>query len=66
MTTFAAVLAAQLRRDPGRPLLTFYDHATDERVELSVTTYANWVAKTASLLQDELDVERVRVYPLDR
>ena len=36
--TFAEVLAAQLRRDPGRPLVTFYDHATDERVELSVTT----------------------------
>ena len=45
VSTFAEVLAAQLRRDPGRPLLTFYDHATDERVELSVTTYANWVSK---------------------
>lgn len=64
MTTFAEVLAAQLRRDPGRPLITFYDHATDERVELSVTTYANWVAKTASLAQDELDLirgDRIRI-----
>ncbi len=58
MTTFAAVLAAQLRREPGRPLLTFYDHATDERVELSVTTYANWVAKAAGLLTDVADLER--------
>ena len=58
MPTFAAVLAAQLRRDPGRPLLTFYDHATDERVELSVTTYANWVAKAAGLLTDVADLER--------
>lgn len=56
--TFPALLADQLRRDPGRPLVTFYDDATGERVELSVTTYANWVAKTASLLQEEYDVER--------
>ncbi len=41
-----------------RPLVTFYDDATGERVELSVTTYANWVAKTAALVQDELDLER--------
>lgn len=58
MTTFAEVLSAQLRRDPGRPLVTFYDHATDERVELSVTTYANWVAKAAGLLVEECDLER--------
>lgn len=58
MTTFAAVLAERLRHDPGRPLVTFYDHATGERVELSVTTYANWVAKAASLLVDELGLER--------
>ncbi|MDZ5662800.1 TIGR03089 family protein [Nocardioides sp. S-58] len=58
MTTFAEVLAAQLRRDPGRPLVTFYDHATDERVELSVTTYANWVAKASGLLTDVADLER--------
>jgi len=56
--TFPAVLEAQLRSDPSRPFVTFYDDATGERVELSVTTYANWVAKTAGLLQDELDVER--------
>ena len=58
MTTFDAVLRAQLRRDPGRPLVTWYDHATGERVELSVTTYANWVAKAASLLVEEGDLER--------
>ncbi|MGN6575165.1 MAG: TIGR03089 family protein [Nocardioides sp.] len=57
-TTFPALLADQLRRDAARPLVTFYDDATGERVELSVTTYANWVAKTAGLAQDELDVER--------
>ncbi|HEV2796477.1 MAG TPA: TIGR03089 family protein, partial [Nocardioides sp.] len=65
MTTFAEVLAAQLRRDPGRPLLTFYDHATDERVELSVTTYANWVAKAAGLLTDVADLERGMTLRID-
>ncbi len=58
MLTFAAVLADRLRREPGRPLVTFYDDATGERVELSVTTYANWVAKAGSLLVDELGLER--------
>jgi uncharacterized protein (TIGR03089 family) len=58
MTTFADVLAKEQRRDPGRPLVTFYDLAGGERVELSVTTYANWVAKTASLLAEEADLAR--------
>jgi uncharacterized protein (TIGR03089 family) len=58
VTTFAPVLAELLRTEPGRPLVTYYDHATGERVELSVTTYANWVAKTASLLVEEHDLER--------
>ena len=57
-STFPTVLEAQLRTDAARPFVTFYDDATGERVELSVTTYANWVAKTAALLQDELDLER--------
>lgn len=65
MTTFSAVLARQLATDPGRPLLTFYDHASGERTELSVATYANWVAKTASLLVDELDLERGQVLRVD-
>lgn len=56
--TFAEVLSEQLRSDAGRPLVTFYDDATGERVELSVTTYANWVAKAASLLVDDLGLER--------
>ncbi|MDP2775578.1 MAG: TIGR03089 family protein [Nocardioides sp.] len=65
MTTFAAVLSARLRDDPGQPLVTFYDDASGERVELSVTTYANWVAKAASLLTDELDLERGGTLRLD-
>jgi uncharacterized protein (TIGR03089 family) len=50
------LLQAQVRSDGGRPLLTFYDDATGERVELSRATYDNWVAKTANLLQDGLSV----------
>jgi uncharacterized protein (TIGR03089 family) len=56
--TFPAALAAALAAGPSRPLVTFYDDATGERVELSVATYANWVAKTANLAQDELDLGR--------
>ena len=51
------LLDAALRRDPARPLLTFYDDATGERTELSVATFANWVAKTANLLRDDLGLE---------
>ena len=58
MTTFRDLLAARLRSRPGDPLVTFYDDATGERTELSVATYANWVAKTASLLVDELGLDR--------
>jgi len=57
VTTFSQVLARLLTADPGRPLVTFYDDATGERTELSVTTWANWVAKVSSLLADELGVE---------
>jgi uncharacterized protein (TIGR03089 family) len=57
MTTFPQVLARRLAEDPGRPLVTFYDDATGERTELSVATWANWVAKVSSLLVEELDVE---------
>ncbi len=52
-----ALLATALRRDPAGPLITYYDDAAGERTEVSATTFANWVAKTANLLRDELDVE---------
>ncbi len=55
--TPAGLLAAALRADPARPLITFYDDATGERVELSVATFGNWVAKTANLLQDGLNAQ---------
>ncbi|GAB2776851.1 TIGR03089 family protein [Streptomyces daliensis] len=55
--TPADLLRSALAADPARPLLTFYDDATGERVELSAATLANWVAKTANLLQDDLSAE---------
>ncbi|MBW0093627.1 TIGR03089 family protein [Pseudonocardia sp. KRD-184] len=48
---------ALLDRSSARPLITFYDDATGERIELSGVTTANWAAKTANLLRDECDVE---------
>ncbi|MGS2588334.1 TIGR03089 family protein [Streptomyces hebeiensis] len=53
----ADLLRSALTADPARPLITFYDDATGERVELSVATFANWVAKTANLLQGDLSAE---------
>jgi uncharacterized protein (TIGR03089 family) len=38
-------------------VITYYDDATGERIELSGTTLANWAAKTANLMRDECDVE---------
>ncbi|MGP3989382.1 TIGR03089 family protein [Streptomyces sp. 3N207] len=55
--TPADLLRIALSDDPSRPLVTYYDDATGERVELSVATFANWVSKTANLLQDELSAE---------
>ena len=50
--------------DPSQPLVTYYDMATGERVELSTTTTANWVAKTSNFLVDDLDAgpgTRIRI-----
>jgi uncharacterized protein (TIGR03089 family) len=57
MTVTDALLAPVLAADARRPLITFYDDATGERLEFSGETLANWVAKTANLLRDECDVE---------
>lgn len=43
-----------LVKDPTRPVVTWYDDVTGERVELSGATLDNWVAKTANLLVDGL------------
>lgn len=48
-----ALLAAALRTDAARPLLTSYDDTTGQRVDLSVATVANWVAKLGNAMADE-------------
>ncbi|PSK91717.1 uncharacterized protein (TIGR03089 family) [Haloactinopolyspora alba] len=56
-STPAGMLRTEVHRDGARPLLTFYDDATGERIELSATTVDNWVAKTAGMLTSGLSVE---------
>ncbi|KWX21419.1 acetyl-CoA synthetase [Mycolicibacterium wolinskyi] len=53
-TVSAAVLDPLLASDPAGPRITYYDDATGERIELSAVTLANWAAKTANLLRDEM------------
>ncbi|QZH58105.1 TIGR03089 family protein [Mycolicibacterium farcinogenes] len=53
-TVSAAVLDPLLAADPAGPRITYYDDATGERIELSTVTMANWAAKTANLLRDEM------------
>lgn len=55
-STLPGLLHTAIERDPARPLVTYYDRASGERTELSGTTFANWVAKTANWLRDDLDV----------
>jgi uncharacterized protein (TIGR03089 family) len=50
-------LLRRLARDPASPLITYYDDATGERVELSTVSFANWVFKAANLLRDDLGLE---------
>ncbi|OBB84459.1 TIGR03089 family protein [Mycolicibacterium peregrinum] len=53
-TVSAAILDPLLAADPAGPRITYYDDATGERIELSAVTMANWAAKTANLLRDEM------------
>lgn len=62
--TLTDLLDAAIARDPARPLVTYYDRDTGERTELSGTTFANWVAKTANLLRDDFDVHSGSVVAL--
>lgn len=42
--------------DWSQPVLTYYDHASGERTELSAATLGNWAAKSANFFVDELGV----------
>lgn len=55
MDDVPALLRRLVTTDPGRPRVTWYGPG-GERVELSGKVLDNWVAKTANLLVDELDV----------
>lgn len=57
MTVTDALLGPLLSEDPARPRITHYDDRAGTRVELSGATLANWAAKTANWLRDELDVQ---------
>lgn len=45
------VLTDRVRTDGSRPLLTYYHPEKGERVEFSARSFANWVDKTANLLE---------------
>lgn len=65
--TAAATPYAALRavRDLSSPFLTWYDDASGARVELSMASLGNSIAKAAGHLRDELDVEAGDVVYLD-
>ncbi|MEE3848766.1 TIGR03089 family protein [Gordonia sp. LSe1-13] len=52
-TTITGAIFAAVT-DWSQPLLTYYDHATGERTELSGATLGNWAAKSANFFVDEL------------
>lgn len=57
MSITQALLGPLLANGSPRPLITHYDDASGARVELSRATVANWAAKTANWLVDEVDLE---------
>ncbi|MDO5535103.1 MAG: TIGR03089 family protein [Propionibacteriaceae bacterium] len=62
--TVSASLEHRTRTAGGAPLLTHYGPAT-ERTELSVASFANWVAKTVNLLDDlGLDADATVTLPV--
>ncbi|MEO7421226.1 MAG: TIGR03089 family protein [Ornithinibacter sp.] len=65
----STLLTALVASDPGRPRITVYDDTDSptrgERIELSARVLANWVAKAANLLQEELDAAPGTVVRLD-
>ncbi|HSO65223.1 MAG TPA: TIGR03089 family protein, partial [Ornithinibacter sp.] len=69
MSSPADVLRHLVATDPGRPRITVYDDTDSptkgERIELSARVLANWVAKAANLLQDDLDAGPGSVVLLD-
>jgi uncharacterized protein (TIGR03089 family) len=52
MPTLMQALQDRCRRSGGGPLLIHYDVELGSRIELSAITFANWVFKTANLIED--------------
>lgn len=57
MNVTEALLGPLLRTDPAAPRITHYDDSVGSRIELSGATLANWAAKTANWLRDDLAVQ---------
>lgn len=57
MSVTQSLLGPLVSGGSARPLITHYDDASGGRVELSRATVANWAAKTANWLVDEMDLE---------
>ena len=57
MSVTRRLLEPLLTADAPRTLITHYDDATGARIELSRLTAANWAAKTANWLVNEIDLE---------
>lgn len=55
--TVPDLLAERVRRDGAHPLVTYVHAGSRERMELSATSLANAIAKTAGLLRDDLDAQ---------
>ncbi|WP_406688794.1 TIGR03089 family protein [Saccharopolyspora sp. ID03-671] len=57
MSITQSLLGPLLASGAPKPLITHYDDTTGARIELSRATTANWAAKTANWLVDEVDLE---------
>lgn len=57
MSITEQLLRPLLASSAARPLITHYDDVEGTRVELSVATMANWAAKTANWLVEQVDIE---------
>ena len=53
----AELLQQRARTNGSAPLFTFYDLDSGARIELSATSFSNWVDKTSNLLVDEVAVD---------
>lgn len=51
------ILPILVRRDASAPVITYYDDATGERIELSAKVLSMWAAKAAHWLLDEMLIE---------